>query len=466
MKKITFFIACTLFINLSFSQISFIEDTSNSFVQLYNLRDHNVFFDYDLDGDEDLLLSGYDGTTRVTKLYSNSNGIFTEVTGLPFADIAMSPIKVIDYDNDEDLDLLISGITNTNTFFTKLYLNTNGVFTEDTTKSFESIRNGDMIVTDLDNDNLPDVILSGLAPGNIYKTIVYRNDGTIVTTALDNLELIAFNLEESDIDADGDTDFLISGYDIINSSLVSYLYKNDGSFNFTLQTTAIVPYQYGDAEFFDVDNDNDKDLIISGSTLSGAATKLYTNNGVGIFTEVAGTSFVNVRDSDIAYFDVENDGDYDLIIAGETSQDGVNDTSLYINDGNGNFTAATSQPFPDVRFPTISFSNVNGDNLTDVFITGGTTPTSNLFLNSTTLSIQDFSNSTIGIYPNPTKERFYIKSQQNIDTVSIYDVQGKRVKYFNNHVSQYYDIHDLMSGIYFVKLKSGNSLITKKLIKA
>ena len=46
--------------------------------------------------------------------------------------------------------------------------------------------------------------------------------------------------------------------------------------------------------FADVDGDNDKDVLITGKTLTGdpAISKLYINNGDGNFTEAIGTPFL------------------------------------------------------------------------------------------------------------------------------------------------------------------------------
>lgn len=68
------------------------------------------------------------------------------------------------------------------------------------------------------------------------------------------------------------------------------------------------------------------------------------------------------------------------------------------------------------------------------------------------------------LFPNPSKNSFTIETNQIINTVSIYNVQGKSVKLFKSNGSTY-DIEDLTSGIYFVKIKTNKGLVTKKLIK-
>ncbi len=77
---------------------------------LKNLRDGALAWgDYDNDGDLDLLLTGYDGSQRHTKLYRydhfSEQFVFMEnYTGVRYSALAWG-----DYDNDKDLDFLLSG---------------------------------------------------------------------------------------------------------------------------------------------------------------------------------------------------------------------------------------------------------------------------------------------------------------------------------------------------------------------
>ncbi|EDP69839.1 hypothetical protein FBALC1_09917 [Flavobacteriales bacterium ALC-1] len=81
------------------------------------------------------------------------------------------------------------------------------------------------------------------------------------------------------------------------------------------------------------------------------------------------------------------------------------------------------------------------------------------------LSVNDLglANSMV-IYPNPTTDNFSIRSNTPVNTIAIYNVQGKTVKTFNTNL-EFYNIEELTSGLYFIKIQTENGTLTKKLIK-
>ena len=104
----------------------------------------------------------------------------------------------------------------------------------------------------------------------------------------------------------------------------------------------------GHTAFADVDNDNDLDVIIIGTNSSNhQSAELYLNDGIRNFNIANDTPFVGVYLGTIAFADVDNDNDLDVLINGRTRSSGtsVDITNLYTNDGNGNFTLVTGTPF-------------------------------------------------------------------------------------------------------------------------
>jgi len=126
----------------------------------------------------------------------------------------------------------------------------------------------------------------------------------------------------------------------------------------------------------------------------------------------------------------------------------------------------------------ISFDATNNPNLTCILVDDAAYSTTNwtnidttsTFVNNQAecdaLSVAENSFETqINLYPNPVKESFTIinKSSFSIEQISIYNVLGKLV-YNTNENSTSIPTSSLVNGVYFVKLKSKNKSITKKII--
>lgn len=85
------------------------------------------------------------------------------------------------------------------------------------------------------------------------------------------------------------------------------------------------------------------------------------------------------------------------------------------------------------------------------------------FSENCSLATEKFTKNDIRLYPNPAKENFHVKSERPIQTLKIYNLQGKTVKVFST-ARKTYSIADLAEGLYIVKMKSGNKTLTEKLI--
>jgi len=81
------------------------------------------------------------------------------------------------------------------------------------------------------------------------------------------------------------------------------------------------------------------------------------------------------------------------------------------------------------------------------------------------LSINDEELQNITFFPNPTNDSFSIRTNNNyINKIEIYDIQGKTVKTFTENSSAY-NIKELMTGLYFIKIETDKGTTIKKLIK-
>jgi hypothetical protein len=233
---------------------------------------------------------------------------------------------------------------------------------------------------DLDGDGAPELLFvnSTQWPGKLpagtkaATSTLYRNDGKghfTEATAGSGLDvpLYGMGVALGDYDGDGRTDVFIS------SVGGGHLFHNEGSLKFREVTASAGvagdPKDWSTASaFFDLDNDGDLDLFVGnyvrwspeidrevGYTLvgvgraygppmnfQGAFPHLYRNDGDGKFTDISGTSGVQVKNTStgvplaktlgVAPFDYNGDGWMDLVIANDTTQN-----LLLENQRNGTF---------------------------------------------------------------------------------------------------------------------------------
>jgi len=90
---------------------------------------------------------------------------------------------------------------------------------------------------------------------------------------------------------------------------------------------------------------------------------------------------------------------------------------------------------------------------------GGPNPSQN------TLSIESFEAGDFAIYPNPVKDYITIKTTDiQLTSIQVHNVLGKKVIEQSSLENNQLDVSKLSSGIYLLKLASGNNSITKKII--
>lgn len=67
----------------------------------------------------------------------------------------------------------------------------------------------------------------------------------------------------------------------------------------------------------------------------------------------------------------------------------------------------------------------------------------------------------IKVFPNPSVDYFQINNTLNVRKVIIYNMFGKEVKTFNSIANASFDITDLKSGMYIVKMLNDKNGIIK-----
>lgn len=333
MKKLMILLVLSLSVSLSVCQ--FTEISANLTGLCVGTSN---WCDLDNDGDLDIITTGlssyYPNVQRATKLFRNDgSSLFTEVsTPLPgFSNGAVAPA---DFDNDGDKDLLISGLLGPYQPATRLYRNEgNFIFTQ-VGSLFESVEMSAMDWADFDADGDQDIVLNGLKYDDVYTAKIYRNDGNGVFTDIDaGLEgMGSGSVRWADFDADGDPDILMNGYNYYYKLTIVYLNEGDGSF--TDINCGMAGVYRGSAEWYDLNQDDDLDAIVSGFDGMGCSIRLYQNNA-GWFTPVQ-ASFPASQGGKLALADYDRDGDLDIL------HHGFNGTAyvmqVYRNEGNNTYT--------------------------------------------------------------------------------------------------------------------------------
>jgi len=123
----------------------------------------------------------------------------------------------------------------------------------------------------------------------------------------------------------------------------------------------------GNVASADIDLDGDMDILITGT--SPIITTLYKNDGLGNFTASAQPAIANVYSGAAEFADIDNDGDQDLLITGNTSSS-IATANLYLNDGNGNFTLSSATSLEASFGGDVDFGDIDGDNDLDLIMTG------------------------------------------------------------------------------------------------
>ena len=146
------------------------------------------------------------------------------------------------------------------------------------------------------------------------------------------------------------------------------------------------------------------------------------------------------------------------------ANDGTNGEELWITDGTSNGTVLAADINPGAASSEPRFLVEVDDELL-FHANDGTTGRELWKYVDPVLSTEDFDiGNAATIYPNPTQDVFNVETQFDIETVTVYDLQGKLSKQFNGYLSEY-NIEDLTSGLYFIQIVTDNGQTTIKLLK-
>jgi Ca2+-binding RTX toxin-like protein/6-phosphogluconolactonase (cycloisomerase 2 family) len=312
--------------------------------------------DVDDDGDLDVFFApAVPGTSPVQGWYENDgSGAFTE-RSLETLDLIANDAEAFDYDGDGDQDLLFTldsesgGVAGSVTVFRQQL--GQGTFPSQTiSNSVDGAYR--LVATDLDGDGDTDAISAGLVDDTIAW---HENDGSqnFTKRVIANDVTDARSVFSVDVDGDGDVDVIAASE---FKDTITW-YENDGSQNFTTHTITTTADGVFGVFASDVDGDGDVD-VLSAST-NDDTVAWYENDGSENFSAHTIAADVDFATSVYAV-DIDGDGDIDVLSSSFT--EGI---AWYENDGSENFsTQAINTSVQGAQ--TVTAADVDGDGDIDV----------------------------------------------------------------------------------------------------
>ena len=192
--------------------------------------------DVDNDQDIDILISGFDEAEGLKAyIYKNVGDAGLdyklEKTSNNIAAIRDGTVDFIDFDSDGDLDAAVTGTGLQGDIF-EIYKNDLSEGKENWPRielGLTGMRNGKTDLGDFNGDGFTDIIYSGLLEGfgKVTNLAEYSSESnSYVDSAFDVSDIVEASVEFGDIDGDGDLDFILSGEDKENSGNVFRAYLN------------------------------------------------------------------------------------------------------------------------------------------------------------------------------------------------------------------------------------------------
>jgi len=352
----------------------------------------------------DARVDSFDDTIQIHLYLGDGTGNFSDATSNISDSLVtqyIEWIRVADFDNDGNIDFLITsnGGPDVETLGHggRIYLNDGDanfsiatIVSTDAERSYTDTRlfwenDGnvfptnegsnryalDVFVDDLNGDNIPDLIANNSFTGAGPVVVSFLNTSTAGNLSFD----IVYNLNDPvdpftgtvfkngtmlDIDGDGKKDIVgsnsISGVPETTTPLYAFLSQGNGVF--VEDNSVFAPTQPGVEHarqwlVDDFDQDGNDDLIVADHgydlpTFPGAQNLLLINNGAGqlLDSSASNLSTLNGFTHGGSTGDVNGDGFPDLflnnavILEGNPFFTAENEARLWINDGDGSFTAA------------------------------------------------------------------------------------------------------------------------------
>ncbi|MDP2454586.1 MULTISPECIES: T9SS type A sorting domain-containing protein [unclassified Kaistella] len=447
-------------------------NTGNGFELMKNLPG-KIFgslevFDFNHDGKQDYALNGVrytpNGFTYDLDLYLNSGNDFTEIKAWSEG-TQNGDFKVIDVNNDNELDLIILGFNIDIEPIFKVYKNTNGTLV--LSQELPVINGGKIAYADFNNDGFLDFVVHGTDKEYNGYLAFFINDGTgyFTENIIEGEGFDDSNVQVGDLNNDGYYDFIINGNDENYDGQVDIFIYNPATNNFAKSENNEL-YKLGSGgsiQLFDFNNDNKLDVMINGFDWTDAdnlpKTKLYQNSLAGNNQKPSAPTVLNtIVEADKILFSwsganddktPENILQYELNVG---SASGKSDIAKYVVTTKNWYlkkAGLSSELFWSVKAIDASRAYSNNSQEKTLSILG----------------VSDNQTTKTTVYPNPAKDILHINTNEKIDAVKIYNLAGQQnvAKQISDKVI---DVSTLAKGMYLVEITLQNGeKVTRKIIK-
>ncbi|MGJ8684873.1 MAG: T9SS type A sorting domain-containing protein [Nonlabens sp.] len=368
--------------------------------------------DMDNDGDTDILYTKIDASSGFPVLHwlENTAGRnTTPIFNLPPVNMNIQnalSYRLYDWNNNGCLDLVVYGV---NTETRVYYNDCAGNFSYGAYLLLENIDYpfgpALMEVGDLNNDGLPDIILSSqntMFPGTAY----FENNGSATYPYFD---LVA-----------------PQGYTSFGTMITNIYMPENGD-------------SYPTPELYDTDCDGDLDLLISDPLLPGSVGgRMYFHENTGGTTS---SIYPNINTT------------------GVSNQFGLNDTASGISDLRCDWVVTRIVDYYSNGCPiAISYNPCERK-----FFYYDQDDCGCATLSNTQVIIQD---RPLKLYPNPTTDQFFINGETLEDNrYIIYDLNGRKLSEGKYRANQGINCSNFKAGLYFIAIENNNQWQSLKFVK-
>jgi len=331
---------------------------------------------------------------------------------------------------------------------------------------------------DIDDDGDMDLFAGEYAGSLAF----FENTGTATAPAFGARQVNPFGIVPvygiawptfADLDNDGDMDLIVGDY----YGVFNY-FENTGTATSPAFAAPVVnPFgltyvaYFSSPSFADVDGDGDLDMIAG----NYFGPLLYFENTGSVSAPAFGSpiqSPYGMADADTlsspAFTDIDNDGDFDLLIGGRG--DATNMASIRFMENTGTSTAPAFGPIQENPFGLTSTFylswptavDMDGDGDMDV-VAGEISGNFNYYKNNLITSVEEpVVAAKLNVYPNPVENVLWIDTDQKIERIEIFNLVGQQMMVVQNATNQV-NLERLNAGMYTVKVtfSSGEQTISK-----